>query len=109
VSKYGYSPDGLRQVKVANGVTTHYVFEGTESIFEKRISDSRVRSYVYALGKHLARLEGKIGDTTAKVYYYHLIISAQSRQLPISMAPKFGVPITCRLDSSWKRQAWFEF
>jgi uncharacterized protein RhaS with RHS repeats len=25
----------------------------------------------YALGKHLARVDGVIGDTTAKVYYYH--------------------------------------
>ncbi len=47
------------------------MFEGTEPIFEKRISDGRVRSYVYALGKHLARVDGAIGDTSAKVYYYH--------------------------------------
>ena len=71
VADYEYSPDGLREVKRAKGVTTHYVFEGTEPIFEKRITDGRIRSYVYALGKHLARVDGVIGDTTAKVYYYH--------------------------------------
>jgi RHS repeat-associated protein len=47
------------------------VFEGTEPIFEKRIADGRIRSYVYALGKHLARVDGVIGDASAKVYYYH--------------------------------------
>jgi RHS repeat-associated protein len=68
---YEYSPDGLRQVKRGGSGTIHYVFEGTEPIFEKRISDSRVRSYVYVLGKHLARVDGVIGDQAAKVYYYH--------------------------------------
>ncbi len=71
VSEYEYSPDGLREVKRGSSGTVHYVFEGTEPIFEKRISVSRVRSYVYALGKHLARVDGVIGDSSAKVYYYH--------------------------------------
>ena len=62
VAEYGYSPDGLREVKRANGVTTHYVFEGTEPIFEKKIETNTVKSYVYALGKHLARVDGVIGD-----------------------------------------------
>ena len=71
VSIYGYDPDGLRVVKKANGVTTHYVFEGTEPIFQKNLATGATRSYVYALGKHLARVDGVIGDPTAKVYYYH--------------------------------------
>ena len=76
VAEYGYDPGGVRVVKKVyqNGVNTdriHYVFEGTEPIFEKRISDSRVRSYIYALGRYLARVDGVIGDTQAKVYYYH--------------------------------------
>ena len=58
VSEYGYSPDGLRQVKKAKGQTTHYVFQGTEPIFEKNITTGKVKSFVYALGKHLARVEG---------------------------------------------------
>ena len=71
VSDYEYSPDGLREVKRGSSGTIHYVFEGTEPIFEKRMKDEKVKSYVYALGKHLARVDGVIGDTTAKVYYYH--------------------------------------
>ncbi len=71
VSDYEYSPDGLREVKRGSSGTVHYVFEGTEPIFEKRIADGRIRSYVYALGKHLARVDGVIGDSNAKVYYYH--------------------------------------
>ncbi|HOJ77411.1 MAG TPA: RHS repeat-associated core domain-containing protein [Bacillota bacterium] len=71
VAEYGYDPTGLRVVKKAKGVTTHYVFEGTEPIYEKRLSDGRIKSYVYAFGKHLARVDGNIGDPNAKVYYYH--------------------------------------
>ncbi|TCL54575.1 RHS repeat-associated protein [Hydrogenispora ethanolica] len=71
VSEYGYDPDGLRVVKKAKGETTHYIFEGTEPIFEKRIKQNQIRSYVYALGRHLARVDGAIGDTTAKEYFYH--------------------------------------
>ena len=76
VAEYGYDPGGVRAVKKVyqNGVNTdkiHYVFEGTEPIFEKRISDSRVRSYIYALGRYLARVDGVIGDSQAKVYHYH--------------------------------------
>ncbi|NLW46515.1 MAG: hypothetical protein GXY86_04150 [Firmicutes bacterium] len=37
VAEYGYDPEGLRVVKKAKGETTHYVFEGTEPIFEKKI------------------------------------------------------------------------
>ena len=71
VSDYEYSPDGLRQVKRGSKGTIHYVFEGTEPIFEKRIKDEKIKSYIYALGKHLARVDGIICDTSAKVYYYH--------------------------------------
>jgi hypothetical protein len=47
------------------------VFKGTEPIFEKRISDGRIRSYVYAGAMLLARVDGVIGDTQAKKYWYH--------------------------------------
>ena len=51
---YGYDPEGLWVVKKVyqNGVlkdTIHYVFEGTEPIFQKNISTGKVKSYVYAL------------------------------------------------------------
>lgn len=76
IAEYAYDPEGLRVVKrkYVNGIfseKTHYVFEGTEPIFEKKIEQNKVKSYVYALGKHLARVDGIIGDTQAKVYYYH--------------------------------------
>ena len=58
-------------VKKAKGETTHYVFQGTEPIFEKRISAGKAKSYVYALGKYLARVDGVIGDSEAKKYFYH--------------------------------------
>jgi RHS repeat-associated protein len=70
VSEYAYDPEGFRVVKKAKGETTHYVFQGTEPIFEKRISTGKIKSFVYALGKHLARVDGAIGDPDAKKYWY---------------------------------------
>lgn len=29
------------------------------------------KSYIYALGKHLARVDGVVGDATKPVYWYH--------------------------------------
>jgi RHS repeat-associated protein len=72
VVEYGYDPEGMRVVKKSTeNWTTHYVFDGNEPIFEKQISSGIIRSYIYALGKHLARVDGVIGSTTAKTYYYH--------------------------------------
>lgn len=71
VANYEYDPDGLRVVKKTNTDTIHYVFEGTEPIFEKNINTGKIKSYVYALGKHLARVDGVIGDSEAPVYFYH--------------------------------------
>jgi RHS repeat-associated protein len=70
VSEYGYDPEGLRVVKRARGETIHYVFEGTEPFFEKNVTNGKVRSYVFALGKHLARVDGVIGDSEAEKYWY---------------------------------------
>jgi RHS repeat-associated protein len=79
VAEYGYDPNGIRVVKrkYVNGAfseKTHYVFEGAEPIFEKRIKtgqSDRIRSYVYAMGMHLARVNGVIGDENAPKYFYH--------------------------------------
>ena len=68
---YGYDPEGRRVIKSADGQTTHYVFEGTEPFLEKKIEQNKTKSYVYAVGKYLARVDGYIGDSTANVYYYH--------------------------------------
>jgi hypothetical protein len=61
-------------VKKARGETIHYVFEGTEPILEKRITVEgrvKIRSYVYAVGKHLARVDVVLSDPEATVYFYH--------------------------------------
>ena len=71
VAEYGYDPEGFRVIRRARGETTHYVFEGTEPIFEKNITAGKQRSYVFALGKHLAWVDGVIGDPEAPVYYMH--------------------------------------
>ncbi|MCL6592280.1 MAG: peptidoglycan DD-metalloendopeptidase family protein, partial [Firmicutes bacterium] len=63
-------PEGLRVVRKARGETTHYVFEGTEPIYEKNVTTGKARSYVFALGKHIARVDGVIGDSQARKYWY---------------------------------------
>ena len=75
VAAYGYDPTGLRVIKrVYSGGsqtdTIHYIFEGAEPILEQKMSDGSVHSYVYAMGKYLARVDGAIGDSTANVYYF---------------------------------------
>ena len=75
VAEYGYDPDGFLVVKKARGETTHYIFKGMEPIYEKRNgTDGSIesRSYVYALGKHLARVDGTIGDPEAAIYFYQI-------------------------------------
>ena len=67
VAEYGYDPEGFRVIRRARGETTHYVFEGTEPVFEKNITTGEQRSYVFALGKYLARVDGAIGDPEAPV------------------------------------------
>ncbi|HEX3046999.1 MAG TPA: RHS repeat-associated core domain-containing protein [Bacillota bacterium] len=76
IAEYGYDPEGLRVVKKAHGETVHYVFEGTEPIYEKNVTTGKIHSYVYALGKHLARVDGEM-DTydnlrtrVVPVYFY---------------------------------------
>jgi RHS repeat-associated protein len=71
VGEYGYDPEGLRVVKRAHGETIHYVFQGTEPIYTKNVTTGKVKSYVYAGTKLFARVDGVIGDTTAKKYWYH--------------------------------------
>ena len=38
---------------------------------KRKYRENKVKSYVYALGKHLARVDGVIGDTNAAKFYYH--------------------------------------
>ncbi len=51
----------------------HFI-EGTEPIFEKRIKTGqadKIRSYVYAGVKLIARVDEVIGNSAAKKYWYH--------------------------------------
>jgi RHS repeat-associated protein len=70
VSEYGYDPEGLRVVKRAHGETIHYVFEGTEPIYEKNVTTGKIHSYVYVLGKHFARIDGNLDNSISKKYFY---------------------------------------
>jgi RHS repeat-associated protein len=76
VGEYGYDPVGLRVIKkkYVNGVfseKTHYVFQGLEPIYTKNVTTGKVKSYVYALGRVITRVDGVVGDTAVKKYWYH--------------------------------------
>jgi hypothetical protein len=45
----GDEPTALRVVKRAGDEITHF--------FEKKVSSGKIRSYIYALGKHLTRVD----------------------------------------------------
>ncbi len=70
IAEYTYDPNGYRTTKQANGNTIHYVYQGNRLIFEKNITTSEIKSYVYAFGKHLARVNGTVDSGTAGRYYY---------------------------------------
>ena len=71
VAEYAYDPAGMRVVKRAKGETTHYIYEGTEPIFEKKITSGERKSYIHAFGRYLARVDGIIDGTNEKTYFYH--------------------------------------
>ncbi len=70
IAEYTYDPNGYRTTKRVNGNTIHYVYQGNRLIFEKNITTSEIKSYVYAFGKHLARVDGTVDSETAERYYY---------------------------------------
>ncbi|NLG84205.1 MAG: hypothetical protein GX493_06285 [Firmicutes bacterium] len=69
VKRYTYDFSGLRLTAISHGVTTEYLYLGNDIIWENR--GGEVRNYIWALGKHLARVDGTIGDPTSRVYWYH--------------------------------------
>ncbi len=69
-AQYTYDPDGYRTIKRIDGNTIHEVYQGNKLIFEKNVTTGEKRSYVYAFGKYLARVDGAVDSTTAERYYY---------------------------------------
>ncbi|NLG85492.1 MAG: hypothetical protein GX493_13020, partial [Firmicutes bacterium] len=64
VKKYTYDFSGLRLSATSSGITTEYLYLGNDIIWENR--EGEVKNYVWALGKHLARVDGTIGDPAAQ-------------------------------------------
>jgi RHS repeat-associated protein len=69
VAEYGYDPEGLRIIKRAHGETIHYVFEGTEPIYEKNVTTGKVKNYIFAGSMPIARVDGVLGDSNSKKYW----------------------------------------
>ena len=69
IAGYTYDFSGLRLTANGSGATAEYLYLGNEIIWESK--GSSVKNYIYALGKHLARVDGVVGDPAAAVYWYH--------------------------------------
>jgi len=70
IAEYTYDPNGLRTSKVVDGNTIHFIYEGNKLIFEKNITTEEVKSYVYAFGKLLTRIESTTDNEEAEHYYF---------------------------------------
>jgi RHS repeat-associated protein len=67
-SPYDYEERQISRID-ANFVV-HYVYQGTEVIFEKNVTTGDIRNYVYANGIHLSRVDGAIGSDDEVKYWY---------------------------------------
>ncbi|MCL6557840.1 MAG: RHS domain-containing protein, partial [Firmicutes bacterium] len=70
VSSYVYDPTGLRIVKQAAETRIYDYDLAGNVIGEKNVSNGKVYSYVWVTGRHLARVDGKIGESGAAKYFY---------------------------------------
>ncbi|MCK4261129.1 MAG: hypothetical protein KAX49_19290, partial [Halanaerobiales bacterium] len=69
ISRYGYDYQGLRvRVEEADAVSYHVYNYFGQLIYEKQ--GDQETFYIYALGRVIAKREGKSGEEE-KVYYYH--------------------------------------
>ncbi|QTL97138.1 hypothetical protein GM661_03685 [Iocasia frigidifontis] len=73
--EYSYDADGKRIVSDTEEGITHFVFNYSgKVIYEESIGsdgENKVTSYVYALSKQLARVEGVIGGEGEVIYYHY--------------------------------------
>ena len=70
VARYVYDPSGLRIVKEAAETRIYDYDLAGNVIGEKNLSTGKVYSYVWVTGRHLARVDGKIGEFGAVKYFY---------------------------------------
>ncbi|MCL6614016.1 MAG: glycohydrolase toxin TNT-related protein, partial [Firmicutes bacterium] len=69
--QYLYDHAGLRIGAVdAEGRSTIYLYDLAGNLIQERAGEE-VRNYIWALGKHLARVDGVIGEPASQIYWYH--------------------------------------
>ena len=70
VAEYLYDESGLRIKKTSPKDAVYYVFDtGGNVIYEQE--NRGYMEYVYVLGKHFARVDGNLDNSTVKKYFYH--------------------------------------
>ena len=88
VSRYVYDPSGLRILKEATEIKVYDYDLAGNVIVEKNLTTGKVYSYVWVSGRHLARVDGKIGESGAAKYFYEtdhlgspMVVTNQSGQV----------------------------
>nr|WP_231133562.1 RHS repeat-associated core domain-containing protein [Capillibacterium thermochitinicola] len=70
VAEYLYDEAGLRVQKKSPDTTVYYVFDQSGQVLYEE-EDGEYLAYVYVLGKHFARVDGKVGSGEKQTYFYH--------------------------------------
>jgi len=65
-----YDEAGLRVEKTGSSATTVYAFDTAGNVLYEQ-ENKGYMEYVYVLGKHFARVDGSLSDSTVKKYFYH--------------------------------------
>lgn len=70
VAEYLYDEAGLRLQKKGSDTTVYYVFDQNGQVLYEE-ENGEYLAYVYVLGKHFARVDGKVGSEEKQTYFYH--------------------------------------
>ncbi|HEY8462991.1 MAG TPA: hypothetical protein VIM29_03065, partial [Bacillota bacterium] len=69
VAEYLYDEAGLRLQKKGSDTTVYYVFDQNGQVLYEE-ENGEYLAYVYVLGKHFARVDGKVGSEEKQTYFY---------------------------------------
>ena len=85
LGNYTYSPLGLRIQKIESGITTVYMNQGINALFEKQtLGGTTINDYIYDGGSMIAKLSG------SNVYYFHTDILGSTRLVTTGSTTSFS-------------------
>jgi len=70
IAEYLYDESGLRIQKTGADGIVNYVFDTAGNLLYEQENRDYLE-YIYVLGKHFARIDGNLGNSITKKYFYH--------------------------------------